>query len=100
MNKAIIEKFNLVETNIQIGQTFRYNIKVYRFKETNLLIAACNSLGEPHPQKNLLMCRDDFKNHWYVSPEFLLDMPTDELDKWVIAVNKVPNVQECDATKA
>lgn len=82
MNPKIIEKLNLTETDIQFGQTFKYGIKVYRLGD-NLLLAACDTLGEPHPRNYILWFNEDYSKHGYFSEGFLLDLPITELNLMV-----------------
>lgn len=69
MNKAIIDRLNLKETNITFGQTFRHGIKVYEF-EDGIFIAEADDLGQPIIDRCIVFHKNDF---YYISKELMLN---------------------------
>lgn len=81
MLQEIIDKYGLVETNIQIGQTFIYGVKVYRYKNSKILFAACDMFGEPLTDF-VMVLSEDWKQFRRVSNELILDLPEPEIGTW------------------
>lgn len=83
MRQEIIDKFGLKPTDIQIGQTFMYNVIVYQYKE-DFFVAKCDKHGKPTENNTILFLKQGMKRDLFITEEFLLDMPVEHLDKIII----------------
>lgn len=71
MNKEIITKLDLKETDLNFGNSFIYGIKVYSYGE-NVLMAKCDEMGNPSEKILILNTKSGAKS--IVTEDALIDI--------------------------
>lgn len=78
MKKEIIEKLNLEETDLTLGNSSSNNIKVYKYKD-DYLMAKCNELGEPY--NDIMVVNPILKTKVFVTEDMGMDISIGLFDK-------------------
>lgn len=87
MQSEIISRLNLKETNVNLGQSYVYRLKVYSFMD-RFYLANCNALGQPSTNGKVLVTDMFLKWFYSIDAKQLMRYTKNELLKLLMSEQK------------